>query len=141
MNLSASLSISSTPSRRVAVISGYPTTAQATARWLEMLGHTAEIAHDGHEGWQLVLEMSPDVVMTGIALSGLDGFQLASKIRDSLHEKPVLVALTGYSRHAIEQPAREAGFDLVLTLPASVEELTKAIAFRDDPEACLAWRL
>ncbi len=106
-----------------------------------MYGNELSAAFDGRAGLQLVLESKPDVVISCIDLPWLDGFQVASKIRDKLRRKPVLIAHTGYCGPAIGKTARESGFDLRFTKPASVDQLLKGLAFLENPEACVEWRL
>jgi CheY-like chemotaxis protein len=75
-------------------------------RLLEMLGYTAETATDGQAALELVISMQPDAVISAIKLAGLDGFELASRIRDSLPRKPLMIANTAYAKTDIAKRAK-----------------------------------
>ncbi len=115
---------------RVCVISGSPDLGLVTCRLLAKLGYKTSAALDGFAGLRLVLDTQPDAVLTCMVLPGLDGFQLASKIRDRFPERPILIAHTSYCLSTIRTKARDAGFDVLLAKPARVELLLKAVAFQ-----------
>ncbi len=98
-------------------------------RILEMLGQQVETARDGRSGAWLVRETEPDVVFTRIELPDMDGYQFAGEIRSSGGRQPVLVAHTGYGKWQIGKEAKEAGFDLLVTKPAPIEELRNVLSF------------
>lgn len=97
-------------------------------RLLEMLGYTAEIATDGQAALELVISMQPDAVISAIKFAGLDGFELASRIRDSVPSKPLMIANTAYSKTDIAKRAKKCGFDIFLPKPAPIEDLKRALA-------------
>lgn len=70
----------------------------------------------------------PDVVLTDVGLPGMDGYALAREIRsDRRLEHLRLVALTGYGGGASAAKAREAGFDVHLVKPVTLEALMDAL--------------
>jgi CheY-like chemotaxis protein len=103
--------------------------ARALGRLLEMLGQQVETANDGRSGIELVRATRPDVVFTRIVLPDMDGFQVARAIRSGGGKRPVLVAHTGYGRSEVAKEAKEAGFDLLVTKPVSIEQLRGALSF------------
>jgi CheY-like chemotaxis protein len=69
-------------------------------------------------GLEVALKEAPDLALVDIGLPGIDGFEVARRIRsdrrgDSIH----LVALTGYGSREHRQQAEEAGFDGFLIKP------------------------
>jgi CheY-like chemotaxis protein len=66
----------------------------------------------------------PDVCLLDIGLPGLDGFQLARRLR-ALPDMAAsrLVAITGYGRDSDRDQAREAGFDHHLVKPVDFGQL------------------
>jgi CheY-like chemotaxis protein len=72
--------------------------------------------------------MEPDAVISAIKLAGLDGFELAARIRDSLPRKPLMIANTAYSKTDIGERAKNCGFDIFLPKPASIVDLKRALA-------------
>jgi CheY-like chemotaxis protein len=133
--------ISVTTRYRVVLISRSPDLGTVLSRLLIRYGHEVSAAFDGQTGLRLVLKSQPDVVISCMDLPCLDGFQVASKIRDRLRRKPVIIGHTSYCRSAIGQKAKESGFDLLLAKPASVDQLLKGLAFLECPEECAEWFL
>jgi CheY-like chemotaxis protein len=94
---------------------------------LESEGHTVFTAADGHEGIALAASVAPDIALIDIGLPGLDGYEVARRIRATA-QRPVLVALTGYGAAEDRARAEQAGFDLHLVKPVDPDKLTVAIA-------------
>jgi CheY-like chemotaxis protein len=113
---------------RVVVVMASFDLAITLKRLLEKLGYAAEIATDGQAGLELVISMQPDAVISAIELAGLDGFELASRIRDSVPRKPLMIANSSYCKTDIAERARKCGFDLFLPKPAQIEDLKRALA-------------
>jgi signal transduction histidine kinase len=87
--------------------------------WLEMAGCVVVTAHDGAEAVRIGLEHRFDVAVLDIGLPGLDGYQVASALNDSLGTlRPRLIALTGYNRPEDRSHAKRVGFDAYLAKPA-----------------------
>jgi two-component system CheB/CheR fusion protein len=71
----------------------------------------------------------PDVVLLDIGLPGMDGYEVAQKIRELPGLRDIrLVAVTGYGRSDDRLRAREAGFDDHLTKPVEFAVLDRTIA-------------
>jgi CheY-like chemotaxis protein len=66
----------------------------------------------------------PDAVFLDIGLPGMDGYEIAEKLRE-LPEGPraVLVAITGYGQDEDRRRSREAGIDHHLVKPVAPETL------------------
>jgi CheY-like chemotaxis protein len=83
-----------------------------------------------------VREHRPEVVFLDIAMPGMNGYEVARRIRASHDaEAPVLIALTGYGQDDDRRRAQEAGFDFHLTKPASIEQLTSLLSHASGPIA------
>jgi two-component system CheB/CheR fusion protein len=95
---------------------------------LEMDGHRVEVARDGLEGIGAALAAPPDVALVDIGLPGLDGFEVATRLRAALGRRVSLIALTGYGQAADRRRAEEAGFDAHLVKPVSHDELNRLLA-------------
>jgi CheY-like chemotaxis protein len=68
----------------------------------------------------------PDVVFADIGLPGIDGFELARRIRAD-KAGPRLVALTGYDHPEQRRRGAEAGFDAYLVKPVEIETLLREL--------------
>ena len=94
---------------------------------LELDGHQVEVAHDGLSGVEAARTTRPDIVLTDVGLPGLDGYEVARQIRQSLGTGVRLIALTGYGRPEDRQRAAEAGFDALVVKPVSPEQLSEIL--------------
>lgn len=87
-------------------------------------GHEVHQAADGPSGIEAALRLHPDVVLVDVGLPGLDGYEVAQRIRSAQNGKPVrLIALTGYGRSEDKERARIAGFDAHLVKPIDLDRL------------------
>jgi PAS domain S-box-containing protein len=103
------------------------------ARWMlaEMLGelgYEVESVGDGPAALEVLGAFQPDVAVLDIGLPGMDGYELAERIRQTADgERVRLLALSGYGSAADQARSREAGFDLHLVKPVDVKQLLKHI--------------
>ena len=108
---------------------------EAVCALLALGGHRVDEAGNGERAVELALTRQPDVMLIDIGLPGLDGYEVARRIRGArLRRPPFLVALTGYGRAEDRRRARDAGFDEYLVKPADAEEIDRVVAaarFRD----------
>ena len=106
------------PARRVALIEDNADARESLRVLLELYGHEVHEAADGLTGVELVLRLRPDVTFIDIGLPGVDGYEVAQRIRATPHGQELhLVALTGYGLPEDERHAQQAGFDAHLTKP------------------------
>ena len=81
------------------------------------------------KGLALIDEVLPDVAILDVGLPGMDGFEMARRLRaDPRHAGMFLIALTGYGQAAERARGREAGFDEHLVKPVNVEEFLRLLA-------------
>jgi two-component system CheB/CheR fusion protein len=91
---------------------------------LEQAGFECRAAAAGSAALDVIEEFRPDVAVLDLGLPGMDGFELARRIRaDERVSKTILIALTGYGQAADRAAAREAGFDEHLVKPVQGEQL------------------
>ena len=133
-SLSTSPPILSEPARqrgkscRVLVVDDNLDAAETVVMLLEMSGHSVRMAHDGPGALEAALAWHPDMVLLDIGLPGLNGFQVANRIRqEPALENVVLVALTGYGLEEDRQRSQEAGFDHHLVKPVSFDAVEKIL--------------
>jgi CheY-like chemotaxis protein/anti-sigma regulatory factor (Ser/Thr protein kinase) len=98
--------------------------AESLADMIQLWGHTTRIAFDGWSGIEAAQTCLPDVVLLDIGLPGIDGFEVARRLRIQLEgDLPYVVALTGYGQEEDRRRTREAGFDEHLVKPVNPPEL------------------
>ncbi len=101
---------------------------RATLRlFLRGAGFAVDTAADGREGVAKALMSRPDVVISDIGLPGLDGYEVARRVRAALGPAVLLIALTGYKSDEVHQQATLAGFDLFLIKPIDPELLRSCL--------------
>ena len=116
-------------SRRVLLVDDNQDTAHSLALVLRLQGHAVEIAHDGLVALQLASESNPEIVILDIGLPGIDGFEVARKLRgDTKLRNATLIALTGYGQPADRRRSQDAGFDHHLVKPVDLAVLEALIA-------------
>ncbi len=102
--------------------------ADSLALLLEVWGYQPLVAYRGEAGLEVAATQSPDAILLDIALPGLDGHEVARRLRRLPGlEKVLLVAVTGYGRDEDRLQAREAGFDHFFLKPFDPEELRELL--------------
>jgi signal transduction histidine kinase len=109
---------------RVLVVEDNEDTAESLRMFLELSGYGVILAHTGPEGVEAARSVLPDVVLCDIGLPGMDGFEVASALRQTPETAAVrLIAVTGYGKDEDRQRAFAAGFDVHLVKPVDPLQL------------------
>jgi len=95
-------------------------------------GLDCRTATDGEEALRLAASFQPDIVLLDIAMRGLDGYEVAARLRKAEGPRPWLVAMTGQSGQTYADRARAAGFDRMLAKPFRLEELDAVVQAYSD---------
>jgi CheY-like chemotaxis protein len=116
---------------QVLVVEDNPDAAETLAQLLTGWGHEVHIAHDGAQALQAAQAHPPDTVLLDICLPGMDGYQVAQRLRKEAGlEKARLVGMTGYVQEEHDQP-QAVGLTQVLTKPVDPEALQDLISHID----------
>jgi PAS domain S-box-containing protein len=111
--------------RRVLVVDDNEDAAVSLAALLRLSGHHARTVHEPFETLAVAEADRPDVILLDIGMPGLDGYQLARRIRSQPWGRDiVLVAVTGWGREEDRERSRDEGFDRHLVKPVDTETLT-----------------
>jgi CheY-like chemotaxis protein len=106
------------PPLRVLVVDDCPDTRASLHILLELWGFEVREAADGPSALAEASAFQPEAVLLDIGLPGLDGYQVARRLRQMFGRGQVLlVAVTGYGRESDQARARAAGFDHHLLKP------------------------
>lgn len=109
---------------RVLIVDDSVDTTHSLGLLLSTSGHQVRTAHDGAGALAALAHEPADVVLLDIGLPGIDGYEVARRIRRQPgSERVVLVAMTGYGQERDRELARDAGFDHHLVKPADFDEL------------------
>lgn len=110
--------------RRVLVVDDNTDIAETLALLLEDYGHSVVVAHDGPSALATAEQAGPDVILLDIGLPGMDGYEVAQRLRaNPLTQGKVLAALTGYGQASDRDRALAAGFDRHFTKPVDIDAL------------------
>jgi DNA-binding NarL/FixJ family response regulator len=112
----------------ILIVDDEPGTRVLVASAVERLGHRAMQAADAHEAWPLFLSERPEVVITDWAMPGMDGTELARRIRaDTEPGYTFVMILTGKADESAARAAMEAGADDVIAKPLEDAELERKL--------------
>ena len=95
---------------------------------LTFAGHEVYVAGDGPSGLEMVRTKRPDIAVIDLGLPGMDGFEVARRLRAGPEKDVRLIALSGYGQPEDRRKTLEAGFDMHLVKPADPAHLSTAIA-------------
>ena len=115
--------------RRILLIEDNDDVREMLRMSLSQGGHIIYEARDGENGVEIAKEVHPDRVLVDIGLPGIDGYEVAKRLRNSPElGASTIVAISGYGQPKDKQRALEAGFDRHLTKPVPPEALEQVIA-------------
>jgi len=115
-------------SRRILVVDDNTDAAATLAMLLRIGGHEVKVAHDGNAALETAGAFRPEVVLLDIGLPGLDGYEVARRLRSRPEtEQSLLVAVSGYGQEDDKRRSREAGFDHHLVKPVDFAALRAVI--------------
>ena len=104
--------------RRVLIVEDNADQASILYVLVQLLGHEARCASDGNEAMQIARALRPDLVLLDIGLPGIDGFQVARRLRAELGASVRIIAISAYGSDRDREQSQDAGCDLHLTKPA-----------------------
>ena len=114
------LHASSPSTRRILVVDDNADVADTLAALLTLDGHEVRTAANGTTALAVAAELRPHIAFLDIGLPGMDGYELARRLRsDAMLPAMMLVAVTGWGQAEDRRRAREAGFDDHLTKPVA----------------------
>lgn len=119
--------------RGVLIVDDNVDAADSVAALLHLSGHDARTAYDGKTALAHVEEFKPEVVFLDLGLPGMDGFEVARKMREIAGAGGIRIfAVTGWSQADDKRRTQEAGFDGHLVKPATSQQMEQILASLDD---------
>jgi two-component system, sensor histidine kinase len=114
--------------QRILVVDDNKDFALSLASMLRAMRNEVRVEYDGAAGLSAALEFRPDVAFLDIGMPGLNGFELARRLRAAPQTSAaLLVAVTGYGQPADHLRGRESGFDHYLIKPIEAERLQEIL--------------
>ena len=115
---------------RVLVVEDHADSRAMLAEILAMEGHHVTAVSDGAAAIEAALASPPDVAIVDIGLHGIDGHEVARRLRSAHGDAIFLIAVTGYGQPEDIAESRAAGFDAHVTKPIPPDELLRVVRAR-----------
>src|SRR3989338_4565380 len=114
---------------KILIVDDNKDVVQSLIMALTKLGYVADFAYDGREAVKKFASMGPNVVILDIGIPGMDGYEIAKRLKESKPKKKnfYLIALTGYSQSSDKEAIKKAGFDQHLIKPISLFALSSVL--------------
>ena len=113
---------------RVLIVDDNQDAANSLAMVLGSLGFDVETSFDGQTALKAAERFKPDACVLDIDMPGMDGYELARRLRrDAVGGRPILATVTAYSDRIHLDRAVDAGFDLHFTKPADPSEVAEQL--------------
>ncbi len=112
----------SASARRVLVVDDNEDAADLLAETLRGAGHDVIVVHDPLGALDAVAGAQPDVAVLDIGLPVMDGYELATRVRDA-SPNCRLIALTGYGQEHDLARSKAAGFAHHMIKPVDIAQL------------------
>jgi PAS domain S-box-containing protein len=117
-----------TTPRRVLIADDNMDAAKTLDLLLRYLGHQTRVVHDGPNALKVAEEFHPEVVLLDIGMPGIDGYEVARRLRANGNWPMRIIAVTGWGQESDRKRSREAGFDMHLVKPIDANELLNAMS-------------
>ena len=122
-------------SYRVLVVDDNVDAAKMTQVFLQARGHDVRCAFDGSSALGLAREFEPQLVLLDIAMPGMDGYEVLSRLREQPGTRQAVVAaVTGYASEAGRERLKQLGLNHYLVKPAAPQALLALIASLAAPQ-------
>jgi signal transduction histidine kinase/DNA-binding response OmpR family regulator len=113
---------------RVLVVDDNFDAAESIAMFLMISGNEVKTVADGPQALACAPVYAPEVVVLDIGLPGMDGYEVAARLRELPQTaSALLIALTGYGQESDKSRAKSAGFDAHLIKPTDPGALASLI--------------
>ncbi len=114
--------------RRVLVVDDNVDAASSLRMLLELEGHEVQVVHDGRQAIDAARAFAPNAVLLDIGLPGLDGYEVARRLRaEPMTRACLLIAITGYGQSDDHARSEAAGFDSHLVKPVEPDRVLALI--------------
>ena len=115
---------------RILVVDDNVDAAHSLTLLLRSYGHeVVDVVHDGPTAVETILTKKPSVVLLDIGLPGMNGYEVAQRVRgQEVEQVPHLIAVTGYGLEADKTKAQQVGIDHYLVKPVDPNRLHELLS-------------
>lgn len=122
---------------RILVVDDDRAVREALRRTLSLAGYEVQLAEDGEQALELILQAVPEAVVLDIGLPGIDGLEVCRRVRLMGSRVPILM-LTARDAVADRIDGLDVGADDYMVKPFDIDELKarlRALLRRANPES------
>jgi two-component system, OmpR family, response regulator len=113
---------------RILVVDDNCDSAESMGELLTASGFEVRVCFDGPSALTECEKFRPDACLLDINMPGMDGYQLAQRLRERfVDHPPVFATMTAYGDYAHLERAVDAGFDLQFTKPVDTHEVVEQL--------------
>ena len=114
---------------RILIVDDNRDAANTLGALLQLIGAEARVVYDGAAALEALGEFRPSVVLLDLGMPGMDGYEVARRIRAPPQARDTtLIALTGWGEASDRQRSRQAGFHHHLVKPVDVDAMQAVLA-------------
>ncbi|MEG3861529.1 response regulator transcription factor [Microcoleus sp. herbarium12] len=115
-------------SARLLLVDDEPGLREAVQAYLEDSDFSVEVASNARDGWELLQQMNPDLVISDIMMPQVDGYQFLKQVREDPRYKALpVVFLTAKGMTGDRIQGYQAGCDAYLSKPFDPDELVAIV--------------
>ncbi|OLP15630.1 DNA-binding response regulator [Leptolyngbya sp. 'hensonii'] len=115
-------------SGQLLLVDDEPGLREAVQAYLEDSGFTVRAASNAHDGWELMQQSTPDLVISDIMMPQVDGYEFLKQLREDPRYKALpVVFLTARGMTADRIQGYNAGVDAYLPKPFDPDELVAIV--------------
>jgi len=118
------------PRRRILIVDDNVPAADSLGRLISgTFGQEVRVVYDGQSALQVAGSFHPEVILLDLEMTGMDGYEVASRLRGRPESSQVrIVAVTGWGHEEDRRHSREMGFDRHLVKPVTARDLRDLLA-------------
>ncbi|MFW6295844.1 MAG: response regulator [Halothece sp.] len=115
-------------SQKLLLVDDEPGLREAVQAYLEDEGFQVSVASNANEGWELLQQQSPDLVISDVMMPQVDGYQFLQRLREDPRFKALpVVFLTARGMTTDRIQGYKAGVDAYIPKPFDPDELVAVV--------------
>jgi len=106
---------------RVLVVDDLVDAAQSLASLLRNCGYETHVCYSGAEALAVAKAKQPDTVLLDVSMPGMNGYEIARRLRDAVRSPLKIVAVSGHEQSEVDKTSPV--FDHYVAKPARLNQL------------------